>query len=259
MFHLLLKQKLPTAKRDSKNGDTLCFVDLHASSKRLDGSHVGQLPSLKDCTSCTSMDSIDRLVATIAGRVRIDMQAWVLGEAVDGPPTWILPTIPICGCHQPRDGWRSMYIRGVHCTQPFCKANGLYRGAGTVPCEWNSPCTTSRLPSPVRILLPRRGPYRRVNFGAQLSNGSRRSPAMPLPPYFSSLVTSFCVNIDRVPLYHVAKAFSQPSTVCVGSLVTRGRRQHAEGSRLARSRNRNPHRKQWRSCKKNARNKSTFD
>lgn len=189
--------------------------------------------------------------------MRVDMQAWVLGEAVDGPPTWILPTIPICGCHQPRDGWRSMYIRGVHRKQPFYNANGLYRGADTVPYEWNSPCTTSRLASPVRILLPRRGPYRRVNFGGHLSNGSLRAPAMPMP--LSSFVTYFCAIIDRVSTVPRRESIQSARYRVRGiSCDTRGRRQHAEGSRLARSRNQNPHRKQWRSCKTNACNKSTF-
>jgi hypothetical protein len=40
----------------------------------------------------------------MAGRVRSDMQSWNLGEAVNGPLTWVPPTISTRGCHQPRDG-----------------------------------------------------------------------------------------------------------------------------------------------------------
>lgn len=82
---------------------------------------------------------------------------------------------------------------------------------------------------------------------------------MPLPLYFSSLVTYFCAIIDRVSTVPRRESTQSAQYRVRGiSCDTRGRRQHAEGSRLARSRNRNPHRKQWRSCKTNARNKSTF-
>lgn len=82
----------------------------------------------------------------MTGRVRSDMQTWNLGEAVNGPPTWVPPTI---------SAWsQEMVTADLHPRYTphaaFVQSPRMYQEAANIQFEWNFPCTASCLASPLK-------------------------------------------------------------------------------------------------------------